>query len=493
MASSFRPSPSHRPNFGPTWSPTRFANASNLASTQASIEQSFTDFSTIYANSAIILSQTTSPLPTLMAEYTVPPEPDYEDAATSTVSILNNSYVKLTFMFIYCAVFLSCFLGNITILTIIICHRSFRTMTNFFLANLAVADLLVGIFCVLPNGAHFFSGEHGIWHFGKGMCHTYVMLLNMIPNVSAGILVLMSVERYIAVTRPMAIHLVVTRQLLCASAAGVWILSALMNLPNYMASQYISFTDINGQVSTICTREHYYEFGYNVLQITATVNLIVWYIFPLISLFFIYIRVGIVLHRTTEGNAVARSSQGNSARSALLNRKKPSGPSTDSGRHPAINDAVDGRRRVIKLVVVIVLCFALLSLPRYLYLTWSVWRDANSPRCLNCLTALIQPTTFLLMFVNSGVNPILYALVSTRFRTVIKEYLHRVKVFFRCCENKKEKRAMHLPLRHKTHDSDRVIGGRAFALPKPNMLQTHHGVYSGYSPSDSPVETILLA
>lgn len=80
-------------------------------------------------------------------------------------------------------------LGNLVILFVIVSNKAMRTSTNFFLANLAIADFLVGIFCVFQNAAHFVIYEHGIWPFGEILCHTYIYFLHMLPNASAGILV----------------------------------------------------------------------------------------------------------------------------------------------------------------------------------------------------------------------------------------------------------------------------------------------------------------
>ncbi|CAK5076452.1 unnamed protein product [Meloidogyne enterolobii] len=380
------------------------------------------------------------------------------------VSLMNLPLIKALFLIFYIIVFVLCVFGNSLVLLCIIGNRSMRTVTNFFLANLAIADLLgnnfefkfklkikVGIFCVCQNAVHFALFAHGTWPFGKLLCHLYIYILHLIPNSSAGILILLSVERFIAVLRPMLVQHLMTKSVLILCTLLVWTLSILMNIPYLIAVQYMDLYNPEiGQHYGICTRHHLIWWDINVLQLVSTVNLIVWYILPLTLLFSIYATIGLVLIKTTEDDAVVRTSQAyrnlstaappqqlsNSSNSTLMTRQKLScearaGLNRRAGSYSGGNNGrrrtlpkielVDSRRRVIRLCAVIVLAFALLSLPRYIYLTWSVWREANAPRCLNCLSALIQPTTFLLMFFASAINPILYAFLSQRFRAAIKD------------------------------------------------------------------------
>ncbi|KAL3124697.1 hypothetical protein niasHT_001534 [Heterodera trifolii] len=389
-------------------------------------------------------------------------------------NVMNLPLVKGFFLFAYILVFVSCVVGNSIVLICIVVNRSMRTVTNFFLANLAIADLLVGIFCVCQNAAHFVVFAHGSWPFGRVLCHAYVYILHMIPNSSAGILVLLSVERFIAVLRPMLVHQLLTKSVLCLCTALVWSLSALMNIPYLIAVQYIELQNVHRpeQSHGICTRRFLLWSDINVLQLVSSVNLMVWYILPLTLLFTIYASIGLVLIRTTDDDSVVRTSHltrptknanlgTNPKKSSLLllngsvfgrrhsSRDSPTqklsmvsagerkssqlsqrklsqlnslGTEAGGGGHlrrlPKI-ELVDSRRRVIRLCAVIVLAFAVLSLPRYIYFTWSVWREVNAPRCLNCLSALVQPTTFLLLFFASGINPILYAFLSQRFRSAV--------------------------------------------------------------------------
>uniref|UniRef100_A0A914S1L9 G-protein coupled receptors family 1 profile domain-containing protein n=1 Tax=Parascaris equorum TaxID=6256 RepID=A0A914S1L9_PAREQ len=201
--------------------------------------------------------------------------------------------------------------------------------------------------------------------------------------------VLLSIERFIAVLRPMIVQHVLTRGFLVASTVLVWSASATMNSPYLIAAQYLEFDDFGS-----CTRKNILIFDnqMNVLKVVTTVNFIVWYSIPLVLLFGIYFTIGVVLFRSTAESAVARSST----------------------------------RRLHPLTV-----------PRKsteLYTALICKKD--EPRCLHCLSALIQPVTFLLMFLNSAINPLLYAFLSKRFRIAIADML--------CCRRERDKRRTRL-------------------------------------------------
>jgi hypothetical protein len=44
-----------------------------------------------------------------------------------------------------------CVAGNLMVILVVTFSRRLRSITNFFLANLAVADFCVGVFCVYQN------------------------------------------------------------------------------------------------------------------------------------------------------------------------------------------------------------------------------------------------------------------------------------------------------------------------------------------------------
>ncbi|PAV73220.1 hypothetical protein WR25_14310 isoform C [Diploscapter pachys] len=161
-----------------------------------------------------------------------------------------------------------------------------------------------------------------------------------------------------------------------------------MNLPYYFSSQFIVIQDLSRNESyPLCTRKHTEIYGVNVLKFVATTNFVVWYAFPLLVLLCIYATIGIVVGRAA------------SLTKASANKLLPLRGSEKSWRSEssAGGVSVEKRRKVGRLAIGIVLSFALLTLPRYVYSMWSLWRDPTS------------------------LNPILYAFLSVRFRQCIKD------------------------------------------------------------------------
>lgn len=79
------------------------------------------------------------------------------------------------------------------------------------------------------------------------------------------------------------------------------------------------------------------------------------------------------------------------------------------------------RRGVIRMLIVVVLTFALCNLPYHARKMWQYWSsdyDGGSD-----FSSVFTPVTFLITYFNSGINPILYAFMSRNFRKGMKELL----------------------------------------------------------------------
>ena len=61
-------------------------------------------------------------------------------------------------------------------LVVIAVHKQMRTITNFFLANLAVADLCVGVVCVLPNMSTYVLSPY--WRLGR-VCEPHSTVIHI--------------------------------------------------------------------------------------------------------------------------------------------------------------------------------------------------------------------------------------------------------------------------------------------------------------------------
>ena len=89
--------------------------------------------------------------------------------------------------------------------------------------------------------------------------------------------------------------------------------------------------------------------------------------------------------------------------------------------------ALQSRRRVVRMLIAIVVTFALCNLPFHGRKLWQIW--SSSYKGGSMFSTLFTPITFIIMYANCAINPILYAFMSKTFR------LSLVELF--CCRMKR--------------------------------------------------------
>lgn len=113
----------------------------------------------------------------------------------------------------------------------------------------------------------------------------------------------------------------------------------------------------------------------------------------------------------------------------------PGGVRAHGNFAPTARRVLKARRKVIKLLLVVVLSFALCALPYHARKLWTHWSPIANPS--SDIESLLTPITFIILYLSSGINPILYAFLSENFRKcmidVLVSFVNFMKVkLFRC-------------------------------------------------------------
>uniref|UniRef100_A0A8C9NX79 G-protein coupled receptors family 1 profile domain-containing protein n=1 Tax=Spermophilus dauricus TaxID=99837 RepID=A0A8C9NX79_SPEDA len=146
-------------------------------------------------------------------------------------------------------------LGNALVVVAFAVDRSLRSRSNFFFLNLAVADLLVGGFCIPLYIPYILTGE---WKFGKGLCKLWLVTDYLVCTASVFNIVLISYDRFISVTRAVTYRAQksMTRNAIFKMAL-VWVAAFLLYGPAIISWEYVA------KRSILPRGECYAEFFYN--------------------------------------------------------------------------------------------------------------------------------------------------------------------------------------------------------------------------------------
>ncbi|XP_054710872.1 RYamide receptor-like [Uloborus diversus] len=192
----------------------------------------------------------------------------------------------------YITVSVSAIGGNGMVCYIVLAYQRMRTVTNFFIINLAVGDILMACLCI-PFG--FVSNLLlQYWPFGAVMCVlvSYAQVVSVF--ISAYTLIAISIDRYIAILYPLRPRMTKLHAKLIIIM--IWIVALITPLPTAILSKLEVHPAWSGQNGTstryICMeswqsseQRYYYSMALMILQ----------YFFPLMVLLYTYARIAIVV------------------------------------------------------------------------------------------------------------------------------------------------------------------------------------------------------
>lgn len=131
--------------------------------------------------------------------------------------------------FLFLSLSLTTIFGNTLVIVAVIRERYLQTATNFFITSLAFADCLVGL-VVMPFSAIYEIFEKH-WFFSLAWCDVWRSFDVLFSTASILNLCIISIDRYWAIKDPLSYPLRMTRTLARILIAFVWVASSLISFP----------------------------------------------------------------------------------------------------------------------------------------------------------------------------------------------------------------------------------------------------------------------
>ena len=280
-------------------------------------------------------------------------------------------------------------IGNGLVVVIIFKIRRMQTFMNWLILNLAVADLSASLFCLSIDVPYEIFGK---WVFGEILCTLLFPLRSVTIFASIFTLMSLSISRYWAITYPFKKQPTIrfAKVLICV----IWISSFLLAAP-YMVS--LKYND----EAKIC-----YEVWSPSQSKVYTISTFVFtYILPLIVIASSYSRI--------VGEMTVRN-----VSMAIVYMNK---------------DILKETKSLIKLSLIITGTFSTCLLPYHI--VWLLFEFTDLEKNFIYFPDTII-SAYLLLYLNSAMNPVNYNVFSENFRDGFRELFRKIEIYF--CERKKQ-------------------------------------------------------
>ncbi|XP_066506848.1 tachykinin receptor 1b [Hoplias malabaricus] len=301
-------------------------------------------------------------------------------SSLNDTSFFSNQFVQPVWQIVLWALAYSCIVlisvvGNIIVIWIILAHKRMRTVTNYFLVNLAFAEASMSAFNTVVN---FVYAVHNEWYFGLVYCrfHNFFPIAAVFASIYS--MTAIALDRYMAIIHPLQQRLSSTETKLLVGV--IWVLALLLAFPQYY---YSSTAQLPGRIVCFIDWPEYSMWDFKKMYYVCVVVLI--YFLPLLVMGCAYLVVGCTLWAS-----------------------EIPGDSSDRYR-----EQLTAKRKVVKMMIVVVCTFAVCWLPFHVYfLLHQFFPHLFEERYIQQVYLGIM----WLAMSSTMYNPIIYCFLNDRFR-----------------------------------------------------------------------------
>ncbi|WKX91738.1 hypothetical protein Q1695_010064 [Nippostrongylus brasiliensis] len=331
------------------------------------------------------------------------PELPAECLAVSDASSEPAEWMKFSMAFVFAALAVIGIVGNILVITVVFKVRGMKTPTNCYLVSLALSDTLFFIATTPTELSSLFTKDYP---FGSICCSLFTYLPYLAINSSALSITAFTVERFIGICHPFWARTICTVKRAKMIIFIIWIFSFIYNFPWLFLSGLI-VDEEGGYCDFKMGRE---DWKYKVMYVG---DLVGFYVIPMFLNIVIYAKIAIVLSQCGDKmkGKDSTAQTGNLLAAPALTEVKEC---HITGRRSSSK----GRNQVVKMLALVVFVFATCWLPYRAMVVNNSFRDEkwNSDGYIFFSKTMI--------FINCAINPILYNLMSARFRSAFRSLFH---------------------------------------------------------------------
>ncbi|XP_052756122.1 pyrokinin-1 receptor-like [Galleria mellonella] len=289
----------------------------------------------------------------------------------------NNLSVKVVLSVFLGVCMVLSIVGNVCTCAVIARDRTMRTITNCYLFNLAITDLLMAFFVPMEI---YLIWIPEVYPLGEEGCRLHFILYDWLNNCSVLTISAFSLERYLVISKPFLRQTLSVKSRVYKIVAIIWVVSFAFCIPDIF---YIDLVQKKKFIFCYVTLP-------GLLRYLMAMDLFVFFVMPMTFLFVLYVLIAIKL------------------KSAHLRLK---------------NSPVNGnlnRDKAVKMLAAVAASFFfcwspycllrfMMVYPKFSYEDYyDIWRIVNY-LCYNG-------------YVSTVINPILYSLMSRKFRQAFKDF-----------------------------------------------------------------------